>query len=34
MLADFRQIMENCDFRDNNSGRPGQLVIERALVHK
>jgi hypothetical protein len=34
MLADFRQIMENCGFRDNNSGRPGQFVIERALVHK
>jgi hypothetical protein len=34
MLADFHQIMENCDFRDNDSGCPGQFMIERTLVHK
>jgi hypothetical protein len=34
MLADFRQIVENCGFRECRSGRPGQSVIERAWGHK
>ena len=34
MLADFCQIMDEWGFREGNSNRPGQFVIERAFVDK
>jgi ferredoxin--NADP+ reductase len=34
MLADFCQIMDEWRFREGNSSRPGQFVIERAFVDK
>jgi ferredoxin--NADP+ reductase len=34
MLADFCQIMDEWGFREGNSNRPGQFVIERAFVEK
>jgi ferredoxin--NADP+ reductase len=34
MLADLCQIMDEWSFREGNSSRTGQFVIERAVVDK